>query len=72
MVLTKMKYIAIAETYIVGGKDMKNSFITPGYFNDSSSQSQATQDAGSSIDGLNVLRIINEPVAGAPDLVCHR
>jgi len=34
----------------------------PAYFNDA--QRQATKDAGA-IAGLNVLRIINEPTAGA-------
>ena len=57
MVLTKMK--EIAETYL--GCDVTNAVITvPAYFNDS--QRQATKDAGT-ICGLNVLRIINEPIA---------
>jgi L1 cell adhesion molecule like protein len=59
MILTKMK--EIAESYI--GKDVKSAVITvPAYFNDA--QRQATKDAGA-IAGLNVLRIINEPTAGA-------
>ena len=57
MVLTKMK--EIAETYL--GYNVTNAVITvPAYFNDS--QRQATKDAGT-ICGLNVLRIINEPIA---------
>ena len=57
MVLTKMK--EIAENYL--GYNVTNAVITvPAYFNDS--QRQATKDAGT-ICGLNVLRIINEPVA---------
>ena len=59
MVLTKMKQTA--EDYL--GHTVKNAVITvPAYFNDS--QRQATKDAGL-IAGLNVLRIINEPTAGA-------
>jgi L1 cell adhesion molecule like protein len=59
MVLTKMK--EIAEAYL--GETVKDAVITvPAYFNDS--QRQATKDAGA-IAGLNVLRIINEPTAGA-------
>merc|ERR1712037_425967 len=59
MVLTKMK--EIAENYL--GKEVKHAVITvPAYFNDA--QRQSTKDAGS-ISGLNVLRIINEPTAGA-------
>ena len=59
MVLSKMK--EIAEAYI--GKSVKSAVITvPAYFNDA--QRQATKDAGA-IAGLNVLRIINEPTAGA-------
>lgn len=45
------------------GEKIKNAVITvPAYFNDN--QRQATKDA-SSIAGLNVLRIINEPTAAA-------
>ena len=59
MILTKMK--ETAEAYI--GKDVKSAVITvPAYFNDA--QRQATKDAGA-VAGLNVLRIINEPTAGA-------
>jgi len=59
MVLKRLK--ETAETYL--GHPVKNAVITvPAYFNDS--QRQATKDAGI-IAGLNVLRIINEPTAGA-------
>ena len=59
MVLIKMK--EVAESFL--GVDVKDAVITvPAYFNDS--QRQATKDAGA-ISGLNVLRIINEPTAGA-------
>lgn len=59
MVLTKMK--EVAEAYL--GTSVTNAVITvPAYFNDS--QRQATKDAGV-IAGLNVLRVINEPTAGA-------
>mgnify|MGYP003705943401 CR=1 FL=1 len=59
MVLTKMK--DIAESYL--GEEVKSAVITvPAYFNDS--QRQSTKDAGA-IAGLDVLRIINEPTAGA-------
>ncbi|CAL1357646.1 unnamed protein product [Linum trigynum] len=59
MVLWKMK--ETAESYL--GKQVTNAVVTvPAYFNDS--QRQATKDAGT-IAGLNVLRIINEPTAGA-------
>ncbi|CAI0454277.1 unnamed protein product [Linum tenue] len=45
------------------GKQVTNAVVTvPAYFNDS--QRRATKDAGV-IAGLNVLRIINEPTAGA-------
>lgn len=58
-VLTKMK--ETAEAYL--GHKVKNAVITvPAYFNDS--QRQATKDAGQ-IAGLNVVRVINEPTAGA-------
>ncbi|CAI0388212.1 unnamed protein product [Linum tenue] len=59
MVLWKMK--EAAEQYL--GKQVINAVVTvPAYFNDS--QRRATKDAGI-IAGLNVLRIINEPTAGA-------
>merc|ERR1712032_692355 len=59
MGLVKMKQIA--ENFL--GKEVKNAVITvPAYFNDS--QRQSTKDAGL-ISGLNILRIINEPTAGA-------
>lgn len=59
MVLQKMKQIA--ETFL--GRTLKNAVVTvPAYFNDA--QRQATKDAGT-IAGLNVVRIINEPTAGA-------
>ncbi|CAI0387058.1 unnamed protein product [Linum tenue] len=59
MVLWKMK--ETAESYL--GKQVTNAVVTvPAYFNNS--QRQATKDAGI-IAGLNVLRIINEPTAGA-------
>merc|ERR1711963_960620 len=59
MVLTKMK--ETAEAYL--GKAVKDAVVTvPAYFNDP--QRQATKDAGV-IAGLNVLRIINEPIAAA-------
>ena len=59
MILSKMKNIA--ENYL--GTDVTKAVITvPAYFNDS--QRQATKDAGV-IAGLEVLRIINEPTAGA-------
>ena len=58
-VLMKMKQIA--ESYV--GEDIKDVVVTvPAYFSDA--QRQATKDAGT-IAGLNVLRIINEPTAGA-------
>ena len=56
MVLIKMK--ETAEAYL--GKTIVNAVVTvPAYFNDA--QRQATKDAGV-IAGLNVLRIINEPL----------
>jgi len=59
MVLIKMK--EIAEEYL--GEKVDSAVITvPAYFNDA--QRQSTKDAGA-IAGLNVLRIINEPTAGA-------
>ncbi|CAN1324923.1 Luminal-binding protein [Linum perenne] len=59
MVLTKMK--ETAELFL--GKPVVNAVVTvPAYFNDA--QRKATKDAGT-IAGLNVIRIINEPTAGA-------
>src|SRR5271163_1553443 len=58
-ILQKMK--ETAEAYL--GETVTQAVITvPAYFNDS--QRQATKDAGR-IAGLEVLRIINEPTAGA-------
>src|SRR4051794_37575285 len=58
-VLQKMK--ETAEAYL--GEKVEQAVITvPAYFNDA--QRQATRDAGK-IAGLEVLRIINEPTAGA-------
>src|ERR1700735_253873 len=58
-ILQKMK--ETAEAYL--GETVTQAVITvPAYFNDS--QRQATKDAGK-IDGLEVLRIINEPTAAA-------
>jgi heat shock protein 1/8 len=59
MILGKMK--SSAEAYL--GHEVKKAVITvPAYFSDA--QRQATKDAGA-IAGLEVLRIINEPTAGA-------
>jgi molecular chaperone DnaK len=59
IILQEMKLIA--EEYI--GEEVLKAVITvPAYFNDG--QRQATKDAGR-IAGLDVLRIINEPTAGA-------
>ena len=59
MILQKLK--RDAEAYL--GQPVNNAVITvPAYFNDA--QRQATKNAGK-IAGLNVLRIINEPTAGA-------
>jgi molecular chaperone DnaK len=59
MILQKLK--RDAEAYL--GRPVNNAVITvPAYFNDA--QRQATKNAGK-IAGLNVLRIINEPTAGA-------
>lgn len=56
MVLSKMK--EIAEAYL--GKSVTHAVVTvPAYFTDG--QRQATKDAGT-ISGLNVMRIINEPL----------
>jgi molecular chaperone DnaK len=59
MILQKMKQTA--EDYL-GHKVEKAVVTVPAYFNDS--QRQATKDAGK-IAGLDVLRIINEPMAAA-------
>ncbi|MAQ19066.1 MAG: molecular chaperone DnaK [Sandaracinus sp.] len=59
MVLQEMKMIA--EDYL--GHEVTKAVVTvPAYFNDG--QRQATKDAGQ-IAGLDVIRIINEPTAGA-------
>ena len=59
MVLQEMKIIA--EDYL--GHPVNKAVVTvPAYFNDG--QRQATKDAGQ-IAGLDVIRIINEPTAGA-------
>ncbi|CAL1380632.1 unnamed protein product [Linum trigynum] len=59
MILVKMR--ETAESYL--GRPVSGAVVTvPAYFNDA--QRQATKDAGT-IAGLNVLRIINEPTAGA-------
>ncbi|KAL2329545.1 hypothetical protein Fmac_017126 [Flemingia macrophylla] len=59
MILGKMRDIAEANLE----KPVKNAVVTvPAYFNDS--QRKATIDAGV-IDGLNVIRVINEPTAAA-------
>jgi molecular chaperone DnaK len=59
MILQKLK--ADAEAYL--GESVTDAVITvPAYFNNA--QREATKDAGK-IAGLNVLRIINEPTAGA-------
>ena len=57
-----LKYVKqMSENYL--GHEVKKAIITvPAYFNDS--QRQATKDAGT-IAGLDVVRIINEPTAGA-------
>src|SRR6184192_1744676 len=59
MILQKLK--SAAEDYL-GQKIDKAVITVPAYFNDA--QRQATKDAGR-IAGLEVLRIINEPTAGA-------
>jgi len=59
MILLKMK--ETAEAYL--GGNINDAVVTvPAYFNDS--QRQATKDAGT-ISGMNVLRIIDEPIAAA-------
>src|SRR5215216_7691516 len=58
-ILQEMKLIA--EEYL--GEEVQKAVITvPAYFNDG--QRQATKDAGR-VSGLDVIRIINEPTAGA-------
>src|ERR1051325_5891828 len=59
MILQKMKQTA--EDY-VGHKGEKAVITAPAYFN--ASQRQATKDAGK-IAGLDVVRIINEPMESA-------
>src|SRR2546430_11831214 len=59
LVLKEMK--SIVENYL--GHEVEKAVVTvPAYFNDN--QRQATKDAGR-IAGLEVLRILNEPTAGA-------
>src|SRR5882724_1071477 len=59
MILQKLK--ADAEAYL--GESVTDAVVTvPAYFNNA--QREATKDAGK-IAGLNVVRIINEPTAGA-------
>lgn len=59
MILQEMKMIA--EDYL--GHEVTQAVVTvPAYFNDG--QRQATKDGGA-IAGLDVIRIINEPTAGA-------
>lgn len=59
MILQEMKIIA--EDYL--GHEVSKAVVTvPAYFNDG--QRQATRDSGA-IAGLDVIRIINEPTAGA-------
>src|SRR5256886_321905 len=59
LVLKEMK--SIVENYL--GHEVEKAVVTvPAYFNDN--QRQATKDAGR-IAGLDVLRILNEPTAGA-------
>lgn len=66
MVLTKMKITA--EAFL--GKEVTQAVITvPAYFNDA--QRRATKDA-STIAGLTVLRIINEPTAAAIAYGLHK
>jgi molecular chaperone DnaK len=58
-ILQEMKMIA--EEYL--GEEVQKAVVTvPAYFNDG--QRQATKDAGR-VAGLDVIRIINEPTAGA-------
>lgn len=59
IVLTKMKETAAV---YLGKKVIHAVVAVPVYFNDA--QRQATKDAGT-IAGLNVMRIINEPIAAA-------
>jgi heat shock protein 5 len=66
MVLSKMK--KTAEAYL--GESVSNAVVAvPAYFNDA--QRQATKDAGK-IAGLNVLRIIKEPMAAAIAYGLHK
>lgn len=66
LILRKMKQIA--ENYL--GEKVTDAVITvPATFNDS--QRQATKDAGT-VAGLNVLRIISEPVAAAMAYGFHK
>jgi molecular chaperone DnaK len=59
MVLQKLK--GAAEAYL--GEEVKQAVVTvPAYFNDA--QRQATKDA-STVAGLEVLRLVNEPTAAA-------
>ncbi|KAJ4199542.1 ATPase with role in protein import into the ER [Fusarium solani] len=59
MILGKMKQVA--ESYL--GKKVADAVVTvPTYFNDN--QRQATRDAGN-LAGLDILRIVNEPIAAA-------
>ncbi|KAG6758351.1 hypothetical protein POTOM_038694 [Populus tomentosa] len=58
-ILVKMR--EIAEAYL--GATVKNAVVTvPAFF--SHSQRQATKEAGA-LAGLNVLRIVNEPIVDA-------
>jgi L1 cell adhesion molecule like protein len=66
MVLTKMK--ETAEAYL--GKTVTSAVITvPAYFNDS--QRQATKNGGANA-GLNVLHIMDEPIAAAIAYGLHK
>ncbi|KAJ4176843.1 ATPase with role in protein import into the ER [Fusarium falciforme] len=59
MILGKMKQVA--ESYL--GKKVADAVVTvPTYFNDN--QRQAIRDAGN-LAGLDILRIVNEPIAAA-------
>src|SRR5689334_12324857 len=66
MVLTKMK--ETAKAYL--GKKVTHAIVTvPAYFNDA--QRQATKEA-STIAGLTVPRIVNEPTATAITYSLHK
>ncbi|KAF7811325.1 Heat shock cognate 70 kDa protein [Senna tora] len=66
MVLAKMR--ETAEAYV--GSTVKNAVVTvPAFFNNS--QRRATKEAGT-ISGLNVMRIINEPIAAALAYGLHK